>query len=254
MQDSRSGEVWPRSVLLVTDGSRDGEAAIVAAAILAERSSAVVEAAVIVAPRIPVPSCGDPARVSDHWEPSERREAAHLIRAARRQYRQALPDRDRRADWSRCVAVGDPGATIVRLVEERTVDLVVIGLGQQEPLDEAAGGRVAVCAARHLRVPLYAVAPGHSVAKTALVVSDGGEGHQPTLQAARACLPADGRVRVVSPDAADVDRVLQLADEIQADLIAVSNSHDAGPVRTLLPSIAEPLLARARCSVLVVPR
>jgi nucleotide-binding universal stress UspA family protein len=47
--------------------------------------------------------------------------------------------------------------------------------------------------------------------------------------------------------------VLRLADELSAQLIAIPNHGDPGPVRSFLPNLAEPLLLSARCSVLVVP-
>jgi nucleotide-binding universal stress UspA family protein len=50
-----------------------------------------------------------------------------------------------------------------------------------------------------------------------------------------------------------LDGVLRLADELYAQLIAIPNHGDPGPVRTFLPNLAEPLLVGARCSVLVVP-
>jgi nucleotide-binding universal stress UspA family protein len=47
--------------------------------------------------------------------------------------------------------------------------------------------------------------------------------------------------------------ILRLADELYAQLIAIPNHGDPGPVRSFLPNLAEPLLVAARCSVLVVP-
>ena len=46
---------------------------------------------------------------------------------------------------------------------------------------------------------------------------------------------------------------LRLGEERSAQLIAVPNHGDPGPVRSFLPNLAEPLLFAARCSVLVVP-
>lgn len=47
--------------------------------------------------------------------------------------------------------------------------------------------------------------------------------------------------------------VLRLADDVDAQLIAIPNHGDPGPVRAFLPNLADPLLLGSRCSVLVVP-
>lgn len=46
---------------------------------------------------------------------------------------------------------------------------------------------------------------------------------------------------------------LRVAEELNAQLIAIPNYGDPGPVRSFLPNLAEPLLFGARCAVLVVP-
>jgi len=47
--------------------------------------------------------------------------------------------------------------------------------------------------------------------------------------------------------------VLRVADEVGAQLIAVPNRGDPGPVRVFLPNLAAPLLVASRWSMLVVP-
>jgi nucleotide-binding universal stress UspA family protein len=47
--------------------------------------------------------------------------------------------------------------------------------------------------------------------------------------------------------------VLRLANDVDAQLIAIPNRGDPGTVRVFLPNLAEPVLLGARCSVLVVP-
>jgi nucleotide-binding universal stress UspA family protein len=67
--------------------------------------------------------------------------------------------------------------------------------------------------------------------------------------------PALDDVRLERLDVAGdmLNATLRLADELYAQLIAIPNHGDPGPVRAFLPNLAEPLLVGARCSVLVVP-
>lgn len=64
-------------------------------------------------------------------------------------------------------------------------------------------------------------------------------------------------------DAVEVERVIlpgepltavtALAQQVDAQLIAIPNHGDPGPVRAFLPNLVEPLLLASRCSLLVVP-
>jgi nucleotide-binding universal stress UspA family protein len=89
--------------------------------------------------------------------------------------------------------------------------------------------------------------------------SDSRKAEGPRELVVRAC----GSDLAAEIDAIEIERVtirgdmlagvLQLATDAHAQLIAVPNIGDPGPVRIFLPNLAEPLLMGARCSVLVVP-
>ena len=63
----------------------------------------------------------------------------------------------------------------------------------------------------------------------------------------------DVRLHRVAVDGDMLNATLRLGAERSAQLIAIPNHGDPGPVRSFLPNLAEPLLLGARCSVLVVP-
>jgi nucleotide-binding universal stress UspA family protein len=283
--------VWPRRILVASDGSVASDAAIVATRFVAQRSGASVEMAAVYSPRIPHPA--SPGRRGfEQCENPERREAAALLRAVRKQRRRSVPERRK---WPLRLEVGDPGAVIVRLAKAASSDLVVLGIGESDPADRRYAGHTASCVARYLEAPLYAAAPGCEAPMCCVVALPDGRAHAPTLRAAVACLPSGAHMWIVVPDraslqsphsmqaesahelvapacgpelASQVDAldlvrvdvagemlagVLRVVDDVKAQLIAVPNRGDPGAVRAFLPNLAEPLLLATRCSVLVVP-
>jgi nucleotide-binding universal stress UspA family protein len=285
---------WPRRILVAIDGTAATDPALRAAHFFARHIDCAVDVAAIYAPRIPVPHMPNRNGI-DACERGDRTDAAHLISAVRARYREIVPDRADRAAWRFHLEVGDPGATLVRLAAEVRPDLVIVGISQREPLDSAAGGRTAVCAARYLTAALFAAATDHEVPSRVIVAFPDGKLHAPTLRAALASVSRPAKLWLafperhpaLAPDITDSDAIaaavralcgaevaetledvrleridvagdmlnatLRLADELYAQLIAIPNHGDPGPVRTFLPNLAEPLLVGARCSVLVVP-
>lgn len=283
--------VWPRRLLVCSDGTLDSDAGILAARELAARTGASAEIVVVHVPRMAVPAIPS-RRGFDRCESPERNLAARLLRAVRAQCREHL---SQPRSWPLRLEVGDPVAVIARVAEESDAGLVVLGIGRPDPAERRQGGRTAVFAARQLTVPLYAAARGCEAPSRCVVVLPDGRAHGPTIRNALACMPRRGSVWIAlpgaRPDESTADRetgsardillracgaamadrlatldcqrtdiegdmltgVLQLADEVQAQLVAVPVHGMPGPVRTFLPNIAEPLLLTARCSVLTAP-
>jgi nucleotide-binding universal stress UspA family protein len=285
---------WPRRILVAIDGTVATDPAIRAALFLQRQAASAVDVAAIYAPRIPVPHTSE-RRGIDACERGDRTDAARLIAMVRSRYRELVPDRAERAGWQFHLEVGDPGGTLVRLAETTRPDLVIVGIGQREPLDGRSGGRTAVCASRYPTTALFAAASDDEIPSRVIVALPNGKLHAPTLRAALACVSRPARLWLAFPErhpalASDIgdshaiaaalralcgdeiadalenvrferldiagdmlNDTLRLAEQLSADLIAVPNHGDAGPVRAFLPNLAEPLLLAARCSVLVVP-
>src|SRR3569833_2082722 len=178
---------WPRRILVAIDGTIATDPAIRAALFFARHSGSAEDVAAIYAPRIPVPHTPE-RRGIDACERNDRVDAAHLIASVRSRYRDLVPDRAERAGWQFHLEVGDPGGTRVRLAGETRPDLVIVGLGQREPLDGRSGGRTAVCASRYLTAALFAAASDDEVPARLVVALPDGKLHAPTLRAALACV------------------------------------------------------------------
>lgn len=284
---------WPTRLVLAIDGSPVADTAVRAARAFARRNGASVEIAAIYAPRIPLPASAELHGV-ERCARSDRRQVAELLRKVRRQLANLLTEARHLREWPLHLEIGNPGPTIVRMASETGADLIVLGIGVQEPLDRRRGGRTAVGVARYATVPLYATASGCEVPARCVVALPDGRLHAPTLRAGLAALLRGGRLWLATPgrmddgtasdasesarslvaracgpdwaaqvDAIDMERVhlsgdpltavLRLADDVDAQLIAIPNYGASGPVRAFLPNLAEPLLLGSRCSVLVVP-
>lgn len=288
-----SGSVeWPQRILVAADGSPASDAAIRAASLLASLHGAAVEVVAVYAPRIPLPASASRPGLRQ-CEAPDRESAARFARAVRRQLRRLITDSGLRQRWPLHFHVGDPGTVLVRMAETLAPDLVVIGIHQEEPLDERARRRTAICASRYLTVPLLAASAAFEAPRRCLVAFPDGHEHRPTLTAALAVLAPGGRLWVALADALPTDAgntqasarslmagacadgpadafrevecehrvlardalgsILRLADEIAADLIVVPDHGSAGAMRAYLPNVTVPLLSEARASVLVVP-
>jgi len=275
---------------LATDGASSADAAIMAARAFARRAGATVEMLATYAPRIPMPASPERRGIA-RCAPSERREVAELLRKVRAQRMRMLTDARDRREWPLRLEVGDPGPAIARVANEVAADLIVIGPPEPRTRDVYTGVGVARDAtvpllaatagcelpvrcivalpdagldAPTLRAAASCVLPGGHVWLAMPAASSAGGADVDRSESDR-----DLAVRVCGPDSAaalgplDVDRVevpgdmlagvLGLADELHAQLIAVPNHGDPGPVRAFLPNLADPVLLGARCSVLVVP-
>jgi len=287
--DARSP--WPRRILVASDGSPASDAAIAAAKVLAERSRASVEMTAVYSPRIPLPDCPE-RRGFEQCEGPERGEAATLLRTIRRQRRRSAPEirawplhlevGDPGAVITRLAK--DSAAELVVLgigelnpAERRyaghTASCVARYL--QTPLFAAAPGceapvRCVVALpdgrvhAPTLRAAVACLPPISTIwiavpSRSSAAAPNGVQSESARELVERACGPelADkiDSLKLERVDLAGeiVAGVLKLVGDVGAQLIAVPNRGDPGPVRAFLENLAEPLLLAARCSVLVVP-
>ena len=267
------GMGWPRRILVAADGSSESDSALTAASLLASLHGAAVEVVAVYASRIPLPASASRPGLRQ-CEAPDRQSAARFAHAVRRQLRRVTTGGGLGQRLPLRFHVGDPGSVLVRMAETSGADLVVVGIHQEEPLDERAGRRTAICVSRYLTVPLLAASAPFEAPRRCLVAFPDGHEHGPTLMAALALLAPGGRLvvalantnptadvaslrkvecerRVLGEDA--LGSILRLANEIAADLIVVPNHGSAGAMRTFLPNVTVPLLSEARTSVLVVP-
>jgi nucleotide-binding universal stress UspA family protein len=286
-----NGLSWPRCILVASDGSPSSDAAIVAARFLAERCSASVEMAAVYSPRIPLPPSAG-RHGFKQCEAPERGEAATLLRAVHNQRRRLLlaprdwplrlevgdpggalvhmakeasadlvvlgigapnpVDRRYAAHTASCVAryLQSPLCAVAPQCEAPVRCVVALPDGRAHaPTLGAAVAILPVGARIWIASPdgSFPAAQDDARPESAreLVARAGG----PEL-ASRLDTPEVERVGIVGDM---LSGVLRVADDVEAQLIAIPNHGDPGSIRAFLPNLAEPLLAAARCSVLVVP-
>lgn len=280
--------LWPRHILVASDGTPGAAPALAFAHRLAARVEAGVELLSVFTPRIPMPTRGEPA--GGQCERGDRVQVAQLLRAVRAQ-RDAVVRSG--PVWPLRFESGDPVRVLTRVAHEKLVDLVVLGIGRADPKQRQHGDVTPARAANEIEVPLYAAAPGSDeLPRRVIVALPDRRVHVPTIRAALACTasggeivlalsaraahgsasplrdPADGALLRALAARATADRValrtvelhgellagiLALSEDLDAQLIAVPVCGAPGVVRGLLPNYAGPLLLTTRCSVLVVP-
>jgi nucleotide-binding universal stress UspA family protein len=280
---------WPRSILVASDASPSSNAAITVARRLAEQSGASVEMTAVYSPRIPLPA--SPERQGfDQCEAPERGEAVALLRAVREQ-RRSMPETrtwplhlDVGDPGSVIVRLANTAATdlVVLGIGELNPDerryaghtascvarylrmpVYAAALDCEAPMRcvvalpdgqvHAPTLRAAVaCLPAGAQVWIALPSPsangqsdGQSESARELVDSACGPelaNHLDTLELARIDVVGDM-----------LAAVLGLVRDVNAQLVAVPNRGDPGPMRGFLANLAEPLLLAVRCSVLVVP-
>lgn len=244
----------PNRLVLATDARPSADPALKAAAALARRGASVQVVAVY-SPAIPPPHSPN-VPILKQCAPSDRREIARLIRRVRHQLKVVLGEAHPLRAWPISTEVGDPGSTVARCAAELDADLIVLGLGDVDRESRRAGTQTAVSTARYAIRPVYAVMSGFEEPTRAVVVTQRDQCHIPTVRAAAGCVGAAGRVTLVELHANapnSVSEALRLAAVAGAQLIAVTDYGDPGPVRLFLPNIVDEVLLAAPCSVLVVP-
>lgn len=138
---------WPARILLATDGSWLGNAAVAATRTIAARSGASCEIVAVYTPRVPLPVIPGLHGMS-RCPPSERLEARRALHGARRQLAELCGGSRGTRECPLRLEVGDPAMSIVRLAAERRVDLVVLGVGRCDIPERRSG---AITAARVMR-------------------------------------------------------------------------------------------------------
>ena len=283
---------WPRRILVGIDGTSSSASAIKAARALAERTGATVQMETVYRPRVPVPA-STARRGINQCERGERGPAITLLRKVQRQrhelsrYARGWPLRLEIGDpaavitglaketASDLVVTGighfDPvgarcdGRTVLRMARQLDAALFAVAPGCESPtrcIVVLADGRMhgpTIDAALQCLPPdarVWIALPDRSIAPDPELIEQGSareiaHGAQP------ADSPADERDRRTY-ERVDITGdmlagVLRLADDVGAELLAVPNRGEPGPVRVFLPNLAEPLLVAAPCSVLIVP-
>ena len=187
---------WPRRILVGTDGTTSAAPAIAAARAIADRSSASVEMETVYRPRVPLPaSIG--RRSIGHCERAERDPALSLLFRVRRQRRELSQYAH---GWPLRFEIGDPAGIIADAASDAGADLVVTGIGHIDPLGARCDGRTVLRIARHLRVALFAAAPGCESPSSCVIALPDGQLHAPTGRAALRLLPAGAPVWIAMPD------------------------------------------------------
>ena len=277
---------WPNHLLVCSNGSATSEPALLTARTLAERARGVGDLVVVHVPEIALPPT--PGRLGvKQVEPPERKRAAALLHAVRRQRQRLLPQP---GDWPLRLEVGNPVAVVPRAAQELGADIVVLGVGVADPSQRQRGRRTPVFIARELSIPLLAAYPGCEELTRCVVALPYGCAHSATLRRALECMvsgaqvwvalperltpgptgegetesPRDALLRTCGSDLAEHVRgldvqwvsttgdvsasVLRLAEEVHAHLIAVCIHGMPGAIRTFVPNVAESMLVSARCS------
>lgn len=273
---ARRTAVVPAHVLVATRGGLSDPALGVANALTA-RSGGDVRILTVHQPRIPVPASWQTSRDS-RCEPADRKMAATLLLRVRSQ-RHAQSQAHR---WPVRLEVGDPARVIADVAGEEHVQLVIVGLGREQPVDRMRGSHTAARLALLTNVPFLAVAPRmRTLPRAALVVARTAAEENAVV---RVLLPllgqpamlwlarADAPMAVAAPSAAEhlagqagctvqrtaigddvVHDALALADRFDAEVIATTMTAGSVAERAIERGAAVPLLSLSRRSVLVVP-
>jgi nucleotide-binding universal stress UspA family protein len=281
-------------LLVATDGSSAGEAAFVAASLIAAKSSSNVEVVVVVEP-LPV-LIPDPSLVTQPLVVSPA-----LLDATREgvlgQMRKLAPPT---LKWHVTVEYGRPSTEIADEARERNAQLIVIGLVHHSVVDRILDGDTALEVVRHAHTPVLLASSGwkarpkravfaidfspesmHAAREGLRLLGDDAtvtlahsrpmptvydemgmweveyeEAAKVEMKTFAEALKAGPTVRVDSMmlSGSPSAAILELAEKIDADLI-VSGTHGAGFVeRLVVGSVATRLIRHSTRSLLIVPQ
>lgn len=247
----------PRRVLVASNGSAASGSALAVARRIAARAHARVEIVAVFTPRIPRPPAepfGRGGRI--RFEDVDRGDVLDLVRRVRRQRTQNGVGRGTGASAVR-LEIGEPAQSIYEYASRSGADLVVTGLGREDPAHRRTGGGVAQRLAALIDRPFLAVAAGASTEpRSALVLLEGDpRADAPLLATVRAVVRQGGEIRRMwtddLPEPTHV-HLLALANELGVDLVAARIRGEDATVRRLVPNVVASLLAESRRSVLGV--
>jgi len=181
-----------RPILLATTGLSDCDAAVRAAADLAEATRRPVQVvSVLEPPPIVGGEYGFVVPVEDVWV--DRRNA--LLARIRRQIKDAL---GRDPAWPIEIRSGDPANTIAEVADQMDAALIVMGLGEHHLLDRALGTETALRTLRAARTPIFAVPQTYgSLPIRAVVGMDFGNSAVGAARSALGLLPSLTRMGLV---------------------------------------------------------
>jgi nucleotide-binding universal stress UspA family protein len=285
--------IWPTRILLAIDGSAPAQPAIVTTHTLALRSGSSVETLTVYVPRIPIPTVPERHGLERCEAPDRAEAARLIVDAQKQLVRLVPERRDRRdwsrhfdvgdpgativrfakeleADLI-VVGIGPhnpddrrfSGHTAMAAARYGTVPLYAAAVDGEAPTECVVVLPDGMPHAPTLRAAVHCLLPGGrmwiAVPDRFAPIPGTSESEAPRDLVKHAC----GSDLAREIDAIEIERVmirgntlagvLQLAEDVHAQLIAVPNIGDPGVVRIFLPNLAEPLLMSARCSVLVVP-
>ena len=144
-------EVKIERILLATAGEPSSKGALVAARTIAARSGARVNVVTVFHPRIPYPpprEGGFPAIPYSDRDPARRQ--LELVR-------QQLGTRgSEMSDWPLALVAGQPAHNINKLARDQHANLVVIGMGRENPVERGIGDRGSMSIAATVPCPLLA--------------------------------------------------------------------------------------------------
>lgn len=290
---SHAAVVTSGPILVATDGSSAGKAALQAASLIAKESRTPVSVLVVVEP-LPV-LLPDPVLIAEPLvTPPEMLDRAR--EAVIEQMRSLAPAG---LDWTTEVDYGRPSVEIVSTAQNNKARLIVIGLVQHNVIDRLLDGDTALEIVRHARMPVLLAASKWTALPKSAVIAVDFTSH--SLEAARAALPLlapgakvylahvrpmptpyDGMgmweeeydvgankaltqfaVQLNPPAGVNIENILirgnpssailELAEKSNADLI-VAGTQGAGFVRRILiGSVATRLIRHSTRSLLIVP-
>lgn len=179
-------------ILLATDGMRDSDAAVRAAADLAAATRRPVTViAVLEPPPIVAGEYGFVVPVESVWE--DRRDA--LLARVRKQIQHVVGCHP---EWLIEVRTGNPPRAIAKAAETLNAAVIVMGLGQHHLLDRALGTETALHTLRAARRPVFAVPQTYGALPSRAVVGiDFGDAGVAAAQRALALLPSLTRLALV---------------------------------------------------------
>lgn len=287
----QSAAVGP--ILVATDGTESGAAAIRAGAMLAQHTEAEV---IVLSVLEGLPLIGSDYGILIPPIDADVSRREGLLTRVRAQ----VAGVDARTNWKIEIRDGDPPAIIARAARELNARLIIVGLGHHDLLDRLFGGETTIHALRLARTPVLAVPPDFNelpqrvvlatdfsaasvrAARIALELIDTAkavflvhvapqldvqpealaawttmfaEGIGPAFERVKSelSLPAAMTVETVARNGKPSRELLDYAGTVAADLI-VTGSRGAGVVdRILVGSTATGVLRGAQCAVLAVP-
>lgn len=184
-------------IVVATGGDPTCRAALRAAHDIAARHDAHVTVVSVFQPRYPYAA---PRTNRDRpvISLSDRDPARHQLAAVRQQLTISGLDAEQ---WSLAFVAGQPAYNITRLAREEHADLVIIGLGRENPAERGMGDRGSMAIAANVHSPLLAVSPGFSGETRDVMVAAGSDTSAASaVQVAQALFPAPQRLYIVHVD------------------------------------------------------